>query len=420
MRAPQLRVVDAPAPSIHNAGGGLLAAAEFDGPARLLWVQPLTLRPASRPLRLQDEFVSDFALSPDGARLAVGSEEHSRIELFDLRRWRSLGSVQLSGSDREGGASGLVWASERRLLALAGAPHGRVTPVVIDPQRRRVLSRSSWRGQAIRWQSAGGRLVLLASERDGADAARGRLVSFDADGRVHELRLSRIEAGSWRTGPRRWRTVEPGLAVSDAGDRVYVVAAHGRLVAEVDLQSRRLEYHDVVEDRSARQRIAELIEPAAHAKEPFDSAVRTAQMLPNGVIAVTGEDQDATDAAHTPKTVPYGVRLIDPARWTSRTVDEDAQAITVAGGAILARRWSCDDCLNGLPSIGLRVYDTAGKLRFTRFAGAGTIVQGAAGRYAYVEVTRGRTRRVHVIDLGTGDTVRQLPPQSVRLLGPDR
>lgn len=281
-----------------------------------LWVQPLTLRPASRPLRLQDENVSDFALSPDGARLAVGSEADSRIELFDLRRRRSLGSAQLSGSDRQGGASGLVWASERRLLALAGAPHG-------------------------------------------------------------------------------------------------------RLVAEVDLQSRRLELRAVTEERSARQRVSELIEPAAHAKEPFESAVRTAQMLPSGIIAVTGEDQDAIAATHQPKTIPYGVRLIDPARWTSRTVDEDAQDMTVAGGALLARRWSCDDCINGLPSIGLRVYDTAGELRFTRFAGAKTIVLGAAGRYAYVDVTRGRTRRVHVIDLDTGDTVRQLPRQKLRLLNPD-
>ena len=93
MRAPPLRSVDARAQSIRSGDGALLAAAEFDGPARLLWVRPLTLRPVSRPLRLREDFVSEFALSPDGARLAVGSEMHSRIELFDLRRWRSLGSV---------------------------------------------------------------------------------------------------------------------------------------------------------------------------------------------------------------------------------------------------------------------------------------------------------------------------------------
>jgi hypothetical protein len=163
-----------------------------------------------------------------------------------------------------------------------------------------------------------------------------------------------------------------------------------------------------------------MLVPEAHAKEPFASAIRTAQMLPSGVIAVSGEDQDATQAAHEPKTVPYGVRLIDPASWTSRTVDRDAQDVTVAGGMLLARRWSCDDCINGLPSIGLRVYDTAGELRFTRFADARTIVHGAAGGYAYIGVTQGRAHRIHVIDLDNGNTVRTLPPQDLRLLDPGR
>jgi hypothetical protein len=206
--------------------------------------------------------------------------------------------------------------------------------------------------------------------------------------------------------------------VSDAGDRAYVLAAYGRLVADVELRSGRLVYHEVSEERSARQLIGEMLVPPAHAKEPFASAVRTAHMLPNGVIAVTGEDQVATQATHQPKTVPYGVRLIDPATWTSRTVDRDAQDVTVAGGTLLARRWSCDDCINGLPTIGLRAYDTAGEPRFTRFARARTIVHGAARRYAYIGITQGQTRRIDVIDLNTGDTVRQLPPQQLRLLDP--
>jgi hypothetical protein len=421
-RAPQPRVVEAPAKSIRRPDGALLAAIEFDGPARLLWVRPVTLRPVSRPLRLREEFVSDFALSPDGFRLAVGSEMHNRIELFDLRHWRSLGSVRLPGPRPAGygGASGLVWASERRLLALAGAPYISVSPVVVDPARRRVVDRSAWRGRAIRWQSAGRRLVLLAAGHGGSVARRGRLLSFDARGRLRGLRLDRLEAGTWRTGRRRWRNVEPGLAVSGAKERAYVVAADGRLVAEVDLRAWRLDYHEVSAARSAWRRIADVIEPPADAKEPFSSAIRTAQTLPNGVIAVSGEDQEATDSPHEPKTVPYGVRLIDPASWTARTVDRDAQDVTVAGGTLLARRWSCDGCINGLPSIGLRAYDTAGELRFTRFAGAGTTVHGAAGGHAYIGVKRGAARRIHVIDLDNGETVRVLPYRDLRLLDPGR
>jgi hypothetical protein len=86
-----------------------------------------------------------------------------------------------------------------------------------------------------------------------------------------------------------------------------------------------------------------------------------------------------------------------------------------AGGVLLASRWDCK-CINALPSIGLRGYDTAGELRFTRFADAGVSVLGAAGRHAYVAVRREHVRRVHVIELETGETVRVLPYRELRLL----
>lgn len=68
----------------------------------------------------------------------------------------------------------------------------------------------------------------------------------------------------------------------------------------------------------------------------------------------------------------------------------------------------------------MRAYDTAGELRFTRFPGADVTVLGAAGGHAYVGVRRGSTRRVHVIELDTGDTVRVLPHRELRLLEPRR
>lgn len=178
----------------------------------------MSLRPVSRPLRLRQDFVGDYALSPDGGRLAVGSETHSRIDFLDIQRWRSLGSVRLPGPrpGGYGGASGLVWASERRLLALAGPAYGRLTPVVIDPESRRVVQRSPWRGRAIRWEAAGRQLVVLAAGHGGSVARHGRLMRFDASGSVRELRLVRVAAGTWRTAPRRWRNVEPGLTVDRA------------------------------------------------------------------------------------------------------------------------------------------------------------------------------------------------------------
>ncbi len=237
---------------------------------------------------------------------------------------------------------------------------------------------------------------------------------------MRELRLRRIDAGSWRTTPRRWNNVEPGLALDRAGERAFVVSVDGRLVADVDISAWRLTYHEVSEARSAWRRLRDLIEPPAYAKGPLDLAIRTAQTLPSGVIAVTGEDQNTSaGSAHELKTTPYGVRLIDPLSWTSRSLDGDAQDFTVAGGTLLARRFSCN-CANSLPSIGVRAYDSAGELRWQRFAGAGPIVQGAAGDHVYIEVGRRRARRVHVVEAVSGETIRVLRRSGLRLLDPGR
>jgi hypothetical protein len=417
-RAPELPAVDARADSIRRADGALLAAFERRERVRLQWVAPRTLRPESSPLRLRDWVISDVAVSPDGRTLAVGNAIHGRIAFVDLRRWRSLGSMRVRGARPAGyrGVYGLVWARERRLLALAGPPWMRAWPVVVDPLRRRVVHRSSLRGTPIRWQAAGARLVFLSVPERPASTPRGRLFSYDAKGTLRRLRLDKIVAGNWRSGRGPWRRVEPGLAAT--AERAYVVAAGGRLAAEVDLSAWRLDYHEVSEARSAWRRLGDLIEPSAHAKGPLRSSTRTAHVLPGGTIAVSGEDMDATGDPYSVKTTGYGVQLIDPESWTWHKVDSEAQHLTVAGGTLLARRWSCKGCINALPSIGVRGYDTAGELRFAGLEGADVSVLGAAGDHAYVAARRGRARRVHVIELDTGDTVRVLPHRDLRLLDP--
>jgi hypothetical protein len=412
---PDLRVVRAPAGGIEARSGALLAAVEFDGPARLLWVRPGTLRPVGRPLELDEEFVADFALSPDGRHLAVGAEMHGRIQLIDLRRWRGLGAIELPGPPppAAGGASGLVWASPRRLLALSGLAYGApASPVVVDPLRRRVIHERGWRGAPLQPQAAGRRLVFLSAPQGRSAPGRARFVSFDAAGRLRELRLGRIEAGTWRVRPGPWHHVEPALTVSRSGRRAYVVAGDARLVAEIDLLRWTVAYHDVSEPASAMRRLLDVVEPPAHAKEPVDSQVRRAEVLANGAIAVTGEDTRATDPPHG-APIPFGVWLIDPGTWTLRAVDRDAQDFTVAGGRLLARRWSMAGAQR---PIGVRAYDTAGARRWTRFEDADTIVRGAAGRRAYVEVKRAGRRSIHVLELDSGRTLRTLPWRELRVL----
>jgi hypothetical protein len=155
----------------------------------------------------------------------------------------------------------------------------------------------------------------------------------------------------------------------------------------------------------------------AHAKgEPVNVSWREAEVLPNGAIAVTGENRPPTEPRRRPLTVPFGLRLIDPESWSVRTVDGESQDFTVAGGVVLARRWSFRG--DSLAGIGVRGYDTAGERRFEAFPGADAIVRGAAGRHAYVEVKRADRRSIHVLDLESGESVRRLPWREIRVLSP--
>jgi hypothetical protein len=414
--APELRAVSAPAQAIEAREGALLAAREFRGPATLQLVRPGTLRPVGRPLVLEEDFVSDHAVSPDGTRLAIGSDMGNTIELVDLRRWRSLGEIELPEprGSAYGGTSGLTWPSRRRLLVLSGAHSPAASPLVFDPVARRVVRRSDWRLPARLWDAHGRRLVVLAAPRGSAEPGPARVMSYDLGGRLRELRLSRILAGFGDGGIGPARDLTPALAVDWRRERAYVVSTDGVQVAEVDLRAWRLEYHELSEPRTALQSLRDLIVPPAYAKEPVHVRTRFAEVLPNGAIAVTGEDQPATRRPHVQRPIPFGLRLIDPRSWTVRTVDADAQGFSVAGGLVLARRWAMTN--DGLRRIGVRAYDTAGTLRFARFEGADVIVRGAAGRHAYVEARQAGRRRIHVLELDSGRTVRTLPWRELRVL----
>jgi hypothetical protein len=233
---------------------------------------------------------------------------------------------------------------------------------------------------------------------------------------LRERRLTRIPAGSGEPANGPAQDLTPALAVDWRRGRAYVVSTDGRLVAEVDLRSWQLTYHELSEARTAWQRLRDLIEPAAHAKgTPVKVRTRFGEVLPNGAIAVTGEDRPPVRHPAVPRPVPFGLRLIDPRTWTVKTVDAESQDFTVAGGIVLARRWSMGD--DGLRGIGVRAYDTAGTRVWSRFEGADTIVRGAAGRLAYVEVEESGRRGIHVLELPTGRTVRTLPWQELRVLG---
>ena len=295
----------------------------------------------------------------------------------------------------------MQWVGPRRLLVMAGRPFMGQTPVVVNPRKRRVTRRIRWRGLAFASGEIHGGLVLIAppSLRHGRPRlGPARLVHVTVDGRVRSVRLHRIDAGQQDGG--RGRALYPGLAVDRRGNRAFVVAADGGLVAEVDLRSRRVSYHRLAEP------------PAAAKRGPFS---RSARWLGAGMLAVSGEDPPASEPASRADPVPYGLRLVDTRTWTIRTVDREAQTFDVAGGLLLARRWYAE---HGLTPMGVAAYDFTGKPRWRRFSGSNALVWAPGGRRVYVDVGDHGKRRTYVLELSTGRTVRALPHRRLTLLRP--
>ncbi len=294
----------------------------------------------------------------------------------------------------------MQWVGPRRLLVMTGSPWTEQTAVVIDPRERRVVRRVRWRGLALDSDEVRRGLVLLAPPSP-TRLGPVRLVHVTVGGRVRSVRLDRIEAGQGRGDDGRGRVLHPALAVDQRGHRAFVVAADRELVAEVDLRSRSVAYHD-------------LLGPRAAAKGgPSESFARSAHWLGAGTLAVSGEDLPASATPSRAYPIAHGLRLVDTRTWTSRTIDPEAQTFDVAGRLLLARRWYAEQ---GRPPMGVAAYDFTGKPRWRRFAGSNALVWAPGGRRVYVDVGDHGERRTHVVDLSSGRTVRRLPYRRLTLL----
>jgi hypothetical protein len=204
-------------------------------------------------------------------------------------------------------------------------------------------------------------LVLLLAPDDGIGPAT--LAVLDAAGAFRAVQLEQISAG-WRyplqadepPGEQR----HPGLAVDAVGGRAYVVGG-GEPVAEVDLRSLAVSYHQPSRPVSLFGRFRAWLQPSAHAKGPMLGSTRRALWLGNGRLAVTGEDgRSGPDGVVVD---PAGLTLVDTRTWSVETVQGNATAVTAAAGTLLASASGYPD----RPGIGLRGYDLDGDLRFHLF-----------------------------------------------------
>jgi hypothetical protein len=359
----------------------------------LFRLNPRTLQQLGRPIRTFRSG-SDLRVSPDGSRLAFAdparrstrreARRDARIHFVDIANWRSMGVAPIG---RQGWLT-IGWVSPERVVAVAGERPGRQRLIWVDAKSRRVVARRAYSGWTVNSVTVPGGLAVVLGPREGVGPIRILLV--DEHGGVRTIALDGIQAGAEYTEPSdpAGQILTPAATVDRETNRLYVVAARGPLVAEVDLASGVVAYHSL---------------GASASKGNVGVWWRHAVWAGDGRIAVTGTTWPPARGRRVPGPVPFGIRMIDTSTWTIATLDPRPDTIHVAGGTVLASGTRFFDPGRPTESTGLLAFDVAGRRAYTRFRGRQVTLLGSRGNLGYVWVRR--TRTAHVIDLASGRTL---------------
>jgi len=342
-------------------------------PPRLYAVDPHTLRPRRGQSAAVDGHAFGWSFSPDRRRVAAGSDVTAELRLYDLRRLRPLGDVNLVEPSVNGLVYATTWASSSRVLATIVSPGccglGDTLVSAVDADSRHVLWRRDLQGSLQAGASYHGGFVLVL----GAKWAIGpsRLVLVAPDGRLRTVPLQQIRSGWQRYGSgargvsHQWN---PGLALDPASGRAFVVQA-GAPIAEVDLRHLSVRYHELAEPISLLGRLRDWLEPKAKAKA-MQGPQRSAVWLGDGHLAVTGVDYQAmVDSKGQEQELdkPASLKLIDTRSWSVRTLDRTTSSITFSGGVLFAFGTSWDSPTSTMRGSGLTAYDSAGHELYHRY-----------------------------------------------------
>jgi hypothetical protein len=381
------------------------------GPS-LVRVDQRTLKARGKGLRLGlcGSPYSSGAFAFSGPRLALGGS-FGRICVIGTHKLRLRAEIDTAV---EGDVAAIAWI-DNRLLAAVNQEDGRVL-VAIDPATRSVVSRREVGGSLQGSAATPSGLVLLLGPANAIGPSE--LVLFAADGTTHVAALDRIPSGWEVPGAHgeRVRRVTPALAVDGAGNRAFVVGAGGP-VAEVDLRSMSVAYHDLARPISLLNRLGRWLEPAAEAKGPVEGPVREAVWLGSGAITVWGKnDHVEIDGDHRRLwQEPAGVSLIDTHDWTVRVVDHGATSATIADETLLTFSWLWDSTRYQAGGTGLSAYGPDGSQRFHVLKSRPIYNVQALGRRAFVW---GSTSGYSVVDLRRGRVLRSFRGEPPRLLLP--
>lgn len=377
-------------------------AARPDGRAVLAWFDPISLKRLPGRKAPLGTHRGAWSFSDDRSVLAIADDKKSELRFIDARRMRVLGDLRLSAG---GTAWLLAWVRPDRLLAVVGSEQA-TQLVVVDPRTRTVVRRTELPGGTVSSSATtrvpGGLVLLLGS--DGAFEP-SRVAVVDADGGVRVATVSRIPIGTvWKEREGEspvGDTRQPGLAVDPSGGKAFLIGA-GALVAQIDLATLDVSYHEVSEPSSLLGRLRRWLEPAADAKV-LTGPTRYARWLSDDLIAVAGSDQSTWKDAQGKEQYrarAAGVRLIDTRTWTIRTLKAEASSFQTGAGVILAMGGSWDSSTGTRDGVGIVAYDFDARERYRLHTGENVWLN-AAGSLGYIYLG-GEGERVEIVDLATG------------------
>jgi hypothetical protein len=381
----------APRESLKASPKPLLAFVWRAGKYRLAWTDPAKLTPLrGRSIAVGSPLTS--TLSPSGKRVALVYKRDIRI--VDATRMRIVRHF-LGSWD---GLTGVTWPTAGRLLVVGGG-----ASVVQALANGRTVWERFLDGIITAWRPAPDGVVLLLNENQAIGPTT--LATVSSAGDVRTVKLDRIQSGTVfpppgdPSTPPLGQTRTPGLALDAAVGRVYVVGA-GEPLAEVDLATMTVAYHELSHHVSFLGRLHDWLEPKASAKGA-NGPFRTASVLPGGMIAVSGWDESAWldqggDMVMT--STPAGLQLIDPHDWSVRTLDRTVSSVEVRDGLLFGFGTAWDSRQSESVGRGLDVYSATGERLFHLFGSDRVYSVWGAGGRAYAE----HENATAVIDLENG------------------
>lgn len=396
---------------LRGSSNPLLAVvrSSADGNAALARIDPATLRVKPGRRVALGRNTGAWAFSPNGGKLAIGVDRALGVRLVDVRAMRRIADV----GTRNGDVLALAWLTPRRVVGV-----DRSGLFVIDPVTHRLISSRAEHGSLPAWTRTRSRLILLLGPPPegiavepvtngvfGGAIGPTRLLTIDASGNGRSVVLDRIKSGgSYNDGrpPEAWI---PGIAVDSAGNRAFVVGG-GAPVAEVDLRTLAVSYHDLRPARSFLDRVLDWFVPAAAAKGPIAGPVRQVVWLGDGKLAIAGVDVDvvARQFGIDVNTTPFGLRIVDTRTWTARSLDDRATGFATTANALLAYAGSYDEQFRPTGGIGLVGFTRGGTKAFHAFGDAPIFWAKTIHSTAYVAPEG----TIVGVDVATGKVVRTL------------